>query len=501
MPRMNPSGRISIKVEIENRYFDHFQRKTASGFQDIMDWTIWNHLVLQLCHQESFVRDSVIAIGALIRSLEVHKSSKKLFARPEESIGVANMHRQFALLKYSSAVKAMQGLAHAGPRDLLISCLLVFCFEILLNSRTSALPQLLTGHRMLQEFLSKHHRTALIDRGIHSPEPATIDDELVEAFERLDLQISTIYDVRPIEMHRAIIDNGRDVIQHMPSTFDTLTDAGKCLIIVMKQSHHFLATAWHSTQPEALVAEFVNKPPGPLSVVSGVNSNSTSYIVPDFLRMEQKRYANDLIHWSQAFEPLFQQFEHLEKSDIKTQIASRLLKVQAIATGILIAGVLITEEIDYDRFLPQFEEMITLLSIIIDAHQKAPDENIFSTAGFVLGLGLSAPLFTLVMRCRDRAIRRKGIEILEGWHQEACWDPLVIAEIGKYIVEVEEAGVPEGVIPESSRAVITRICEGPVDGSGIQCALIQLVQRRGGENGGPVWKERMIYSGRRRGPA
>ena len=347
IPISSPLGRISIQVAIENRYFDHFQRKTTSGFQGIMDWTIWNHLVLQLSHQESFVRDSVVAIGALIRSLEAFSnSSRQLLVRDYGPSGTAAMHRQFALLKYGKAVKAMQALNNPEPRQILVSCLLVFCFEILLNNRNSALPHIITGHRMLQDFLSKHHRSTLIDRVLHSPETTTVDDELVEAFENLDLQISTIYDVRPLEMHRAIISQGRGVVKNMPLIFSTLTDAGRYLTVVMKQSHHFLATTWHSTQPEALVADFITKPPGPLNVVSGVNSNSTSYIVPHSLRTEQEPYADDVMRWLQAYEPLIQRLQLVEKPGSKNYVTSAMLKMQAIATRIMVASVLITEELE-----------------------------------------------------------------------------------------------------------------------------------------------------------
>jgi hypothetical protein len=89
------------------------------------------------------------------------------------------------------------------------------------------------------------------------------------------------------------------------ATDNTLADAGRYLTVVMKQTHHFLATTWHSTQPRTLVADFVTEPPGTLLFVSGVNTHSTPYIVPDSLREEQKLYAEDVIRWSRAFEPLF----------------------------------------------------------------------------------------------------------------------------------------------------------------------------------------------------
>ena len=494
LSRMHPSGRLLIEVEIENRYFDHFQRKTTSGFQGIMDWSIWNHLILQLCHHEPFVRESVVAIGALIRSLEVGNSDREFPARDDSPSEVAAMHRQFAFLKYGRAVKAMQtALIGAEPTQILVACLLVFCFEILLDNRSLALSHVITGHRMLQDWLNKHHQSKLPDRDLHSPASRNVDDELVDAFEHLDLQISTIYDVRPIELHRAIICEGRSVIEQMPSTFKTLTEAGKYLTVIMKQSHHFMATTWQSTESSSLVADLVTIPPGPLVVVSGVNTNSTSFKVPDSLRVEQKPYAEDILRWLKAFQPLFQRTRRLEKVGSKDYVTCALLQMHAIATRILVAGLLFTEELSYDAFLPHFREMLALINIIVDVHRNVSDTTALGAAGFVLGLGITAPLYLLITRCRHRTLRRNGIEILRGWHLEACWDPFCVAAVGEFIVDVEEEGIVEGIIPESSRAVVTIFCEAPDTRNGMQRALIQCFQRCGGPDGGPIWKERMVY--------
>jgi hypothetical protein len=405
------------------------------------------------------------------------------------------MHKQFALLRYGKAVKTMQtALVGAEPRQVLVACLLVFCFEILLNNRHGALSHVITGHRMLQVWLTKHHQSALLDRGLRSPAPVIVDDELIDAFEHLDLQISTIYDARPIELHRTIIEEGRYVIGHMPPTFSTLTDALRYLTVVMKQSHHFLATTWQSTQSSSLVADFATTPPGPLVVTSGVNTNSTSFTVPDSLRTEQEPYAQDVLRWSQAFQPLFQRTRLAEKMGSQNYVTSALLKMHGLCTNILLAGVLFTEEISYDVFLPHFKEMLTLINVIVAAYRKnTVDHKGLGAGGFVLGLGITPPLYLLGTRCRDQAIRRKGIEILRNWHAEACWDPLLIAEICEFLVDVEEEDCPEGIIPERSRAVITRVCEAPDSRNGKQEALIQCVKRYGGPDGGPVWKERMVY--------
>jgi hypothetical protein len=347
---------------------------------------------------------------------------------------------------------------------------------------------------MLQDWLTKHHQSTLLDRGLRSPAPVTVDDELVGAFEHLDLQISTIYDARPIELHKTIIEEGRYVIEHMPSTFSTLTDAQRYLTVVMKQSHHFFATTWQSTEPSSLVADFVTTPPGPLAIVAGVNTNSTSFIVPDFLRAEQKPYAEDVLRWSQAFEPLFQRTRLVEKIGSENYVTSALLKMHGLSTRILLEGILFTEEMSYDVFLPHFREMLELINVVVTAHhENTADHKTLGPGGFILGLGITAPLYLMCTRCRDRSIRRKGIEILRSWHSEACWDPILIAEICEFLMEVEEEDCPEGIMPERSRAVITRVCEAPDSGSGKHHALIQCVKRYGGPDGGPVWKERMVY--------
>jgi hypothetical protein len=126
--------------------------------------------------------------------------------------------------------------------------------------------------------------------------------------------------------------------------------------------------------------------------------------------------------------------------------------MRGINTRILLEGVLFTEEMSYDVFLPQFKEMIDLIGLIAAIHNKnTADHKTLGPSGFILGLGLSAPLYLLYTRCRDRTIRRKGIKILRSCHAEACWDPLLIADICEFLMEVEEEDCAEGIMPERSR--------------------------------------------------
>jgi hypothetical protein len=112
----------------------------------------------------------------------------------------------------------------------------------------------------------------------------------------------------------------------------------------------------------------------------------------------------------------------------------------------------------------------------------------FWAGSFLLDLGLSVPLFLVLLRCRDPVLRRQAIEILRSWHVECWWDPLLIIAIGQFIMDVEEEGMVDGFIPESSRAILTAKSHCPPD----RVLLVQCVQRTAGPNGGLKWTEGFV---------
>jgi hypothetical protein len=88
----------------------------------------------------------------------------------------------------------------------------------------------------------------------------------------------------------------------------------------------------------------------------------------------------------------------VEKVGSWNYVTSAMLKMQPIATRIMVAGIIITEELAYDVYPPQFREMLALIDIIVDAHRNVSDCKTIGAGGFVLGLGISAPLYMFVTR-------------------------------------------------------------------------------------------------------
>jgi hypothetical protein len=128
---------------------------------------------------------------------------------------------------------------------------------------------------------------------------------------------------------------------------------------------------------------------------------------------------------------------------------------------------------------------------VVESHRKKSGQT-HKSAGFLLDLGITAPLYLLITRCRDHNLRANAIELLRGWHVEASWQPRLIAEIGDFVMDVEEEGNAGGFIPEQSRAVVTGVCEEPQRQTRHE-AVLQCVQRYGGPDGGPVWHERRVF--------
>lgn len=547
-----PSERLGNETEADYRCLRLFQHKTMSGFQGVMNWSLWNHLVLQFSHHEPFVRDCVVAIGSLISSLEVASVPK--VSSPDSSLGaeeetaqskLSQGHRQFALLKYGKAVKAMQTvLPNAEPRQVMIASLLVFCFETLLGNRYFALSHVVSAERLFRRLLPP---TESVPRrggsNLLSPALVDVEDELVEAFEHLDLQIITIHDSRPVAFHRSILRESHEFVQNMPEIFTSIAEAGRYLNLVMRRSHHFIATSWATSESASLAGDFSSRAPTKFAVASGTNVFSTSGKVTDELRDEQKEYAREVARWMHAFEPLYNMIQILHRTDTvdegtqkRDYIIATLLRLHLLTTLIIVAGVVFTTECSYDAYLPEFAEMIDLADIIFDAYQNrhsrqkgktnlndnlntnkttsaSGNETPYTVAEtvFSLDLGLTPCLFLLIVRCRDGQLRRRALDICMNWHMEGCWTPELIAEYGRFLMEVEEEGIVtddgtestqrDGVeemrfpkacdIPEQKRAVVSKISETHKAGVSWE-ALMQVVLRCGGPDGGPVWREKYI---------
>lgn len=480
------------ETEIENQYLQHFRDKTAPALAGPFDGDLWSQLILQAGQQELFVRHAITAIGALDKSLQMAsmasvapKLSPKDVQTPP-SRDMAKLHREFALVEYKKSLRAMRvatSKVQANLRNVLIACLLVVCLENLLDNRHTALSHAQVGIRILQDWLASHPHSLPHKSGISSPVFHEIEDDLVLVFGRLDLQILTVSDTRLRQEHMAMKADSNATILNLPAAFSDLREAKRFLDLVMRRAYHFMSYAFIESDSQALSKQFEMTPPNKVSVLIGTNIHSTSNIIPEKIYLEQIVYTREISRWSEAFQPLFCRVQQV--SDHKAGTALALLQIHHLATKIMLAGVIFNREMSYDQFEPEFREMLELMKLAMD--NNGNDFNYWER-GMSFQLGLASPLCLIVMRCRHRGLRREAISLLRSLPDEGAWEPGLIAVLGTWIMELEEEGVVTGIIPETSRAIFTRISEIPKG----RIALFQCVKRTGGPDGGPVWYEKLV---------
>ncbi|KAF2650214.1 hypothetical protein K491DRAFT_683196 [Lophiostoma macrostomum CBS 122681] len=487
---VQPSSVLPGETDIENRYLQYFHDETTSGFQSVWDWTLWNRLVLQGCRHEPFVRYAVVAIGALHKSLRMGRDGYGGFEITEP---IAKLHREFAYLTYGKAIKHMQNaiVTDSGPRYALIACLLIILFESHIGNRYKALAHAEHGLRILQQ--SKDQRTAAKEEASSAPSlpSSTLEDEIVQAFRSLDIQITTVSDSRTASAHTRAIAEDTISIKGMPTLFRSLHEARHYWSILLHQTFHFLSTTWKRTEPHLLFKALETSIPGSNLVTVGHTIHTTSVVVDPMLKQEQEHYSAGMDRWLEAFHPVFKTIEGDSKARLRDQVIAAMLQIHGLATKITIAGVCFTDEILYDQFLPEFAEIVRLAGDVAaarNAKSEQRSDNDFWSGSFTLDLGIIEPLFRLLMRCRDPKLRREAIAILKSWHVECWWDPLMIVAIGEFIMEVEEESMSDGFIPAESRAILTAKSHCTAD----RFMLVQCVQKAGGLDGGMKWTDKWV---------
>ena len=165
-----PSSQPPEASAQEKEAFHFFTVHVVGQLHGPFDPRIWHRQVLPISTTEPAVRHAVIALGSL---------------RQHYSRAQTQSTDQFALQHYSKAMKALQNKIadqQHVPQDLiLITCLSFVAFEFQQSGWEQAKSHLDGGLSIIRQLQEKPQS---------SPPPKHTLDPLVEAFERLDIQMS-----------------------------------------------------------------------------------------------------------------------------------------------------------------------------------------------------------------------------------------------------------------------------------------------------------------------
>lgn len=440
--RSQPPFALPFKSEEEQRYFRIFQDDTGPELSGGFNSSLWNQIILQACHEEPFVLDAIVAIAALSQSIGPTPAATDDGSFQDH----ACKHYEFALQQYGKALRVMRTAITSDEhlRKALIACLLIFCFEGFQGNQDAAIKHVQSGYKLLQDWKAKIAASAE-----HIPPlSATIEEEIIRTFERLDLQIMTVLDSRPLEFHVLAKNEGKEWVEQMPAVFKDLEEAHKYWELVMRRSSHFIyTTAMSYSETDKSIQQ---RDEGKLGVHLGcvIFVSFPPEPIPDVLLEEYARYVSEVTRWQSAFKLLRYCSYGLQKK------AASLLQIHAQAVQIVLDSLIMTEECSFDKYLPQYREMMFLAK----AYYKTSSRSTQQHTVFSVDFGVLPAIYTVIKHCRHPAIRREAIALLRASpRREGIWQSSLVAEIGEWMMGLEEEGMSEnGYIPEHCRVRIVR---------------------------------------------
>jgi hypothetical protein len=425
--------------------------------------------VLQECHSEEAIRHSVVALGALYKTLE--KMTESPPGSPSDSSDPSDhavRHWEVAFRHYSDALKAMVTQTSqdqlSSHRTSLMATVLLACFDSFIGDHKQAIVQIQNGLRLLEKLRAERRRAFM-------PRPEEpVEQDLIQMFTRLVIQAKS-YDMAFHFPQPFVIRLTSQNADPMSPSSDggSPVSTNHSPIPQTFQSLHEARLTW-----DALCEKMVRFTE---TMFSYTNTTSPMGILPISLQQYGQGFRSEIEAWSNAFDHILNSRTAPGKSS-QEKAAISVLKMFQIMGQILFLMTFSDSEMKFDAFLPHFQAIVKLATEVVGdeereaAAKRCPDprfcqhrsnhRDIFGgheyTAchikpSFSADLGIVPPLFVVATKCRDPVTRREAIQLLRSSsRREGMWDSELTARIGTWIaaIEEEDADVEESPRPTTS---------------------------------------------------
>lgn len=222
--------------ELNGRCFRIYLEETARQINGPFPSSLWSKLILQISEAEPFVPHAIIAIGAL----EKHSKSHSRGTLPGTVFKADDYHH--ALKLYEKSLRGMRDAIARGKHDLrnaLIACLLVFTFEGMLGNQAAAAVHAESGLNLLfQSAIGSN--PGLTWQAKKASTHQHFEDDLLEAFNALDLQLLLFMDKRSKTIREQMKLFQTSIIETMPADVTSLYQARHFWKLIINRNYHFL---------------------------------------------------------------------------------------------------------------------------------------------------------------------------------------------------------------------------------------------------------------------
>ncbi|PVH81457.1 hypothetical protein DL98DRAFT_514620 [Cadophora sp. DSE1049] len=498
-------------------------RHVAGAIGALAKWYEYQHAGQSIAGQMMLDSDRPPHPGSSTSSKGPKKRTASDLAA-EQLLQDSLVHQQQAFILYDKALKKMRGDIATGKqskRTTLIICIIITCLEAISGRHEVAAGQVYGGLKLIQEWKAQQKEAEKHPQGFSSPAPDVVDDFLVQTFGRMEIQAMTVFDPRPVEVHEVLKSEGREVVQQMPSVFSSISQARIYLDLINRRLMHFNMSIRNrraskpGTEPHPVSSGSpLTKPvawkatdgssPKPIPWIDDKNPESSPAYNPSLLD-EQTSLNNELAAWTTTFKPLLTFSLAMGRQEA---ISALTLTISTIASQISLRAAFFTNELSFDVFLPEFQQIVSQATTLLEtqrAHDLAthsqskspsspsshPTTNPNTPKGgpmmrFAFDIGVIPPLYLVMIKCRDRRLRRQALHLLKEYpRREGVWDTVAVVHLGRWVISLEEESARQMSMSLSPRTVSA---ESPAcsSGSGTETLRGSSAGLRAGERQGSV---------------
>lgn len=445
-----PSIDLLFQVDSEYACFTAFKERAAPELSGYFDTKVWNRTILQMCHQEEFVRHAVIALGALHITMEMVRNAH---APPsiENQRRLGQTHHQVALQYYGKALKLLRRLPHytdvPGLRVILLSCLLTTCFENYIGNQENALAAAQKGVEVLNEHVAsiywcnKVEDLAKMRNFTHLLDDD--DNDLLATFARLGASIIMFDNYRrakrnilPLQLVRL------PPFPELPDRFRNVREAGMYCDMLTKKALMWRDANLHRES----FSNFDFGEPDP---------SFRAIKMEQFSKIAQAEFQDCVrgkAQWRVAFQSTFEASRmHAGSKDF---LGASILMIQYVTSQLMTHLPGQNYETYYDRFHDDSVLVIDLAEQLLELYPVTRSKK----AIYTFDDGVIHGLFLVAYRCRDGAARRRAIRLLvKHPRREGLWDSAMAATVASWLMNREVKGLINVFVPENARLRIVKL--------------------------------------------
>jgi hypothetical protein len=406
----NPTACLVEHSDEDKATFEFFCKCPSLKISGMFKSEFWDRLLIQVSTVEPAVFHAVLAVGSAYRTKLVKFESQTSQDVKSEQPTLEG-HRLLILRYYNKAIRQLNRLLErkdAGSlRFAAITCMLFICLEMVQRQHQSLQRHYQYGAVLLQEIQNQPAQPG--------------DDHLLEAFTRISMHFELLNQSSPIprvvsRMHAFVPGSS------IPAVFNSVRSARLSLEKLLNSTIE--------------LRERTNK------------FNSETADAQASMMAQHAALQGGMSAWKDVYlssvKTVFAGFSIME------MIGVRLLRnFHTMASIILGTCLSRRREICYDAFMSSFASIVSQFEDILKLigwyePQLGPLQICGKVeASFVVELGSIAPLFFVALKCRNSALRRRAIYLLQrSEHSEGMWSGPMLSRVAAEVVRLEEDGSP-----------------------------------------------------------